>query len=63
MNVNEETRKAQSFCVECWESKGLVGGMFWSGSVRGYGEFEVKCLDCGKIIHSVEEDDAESNET
>lgn len=61
MDVPEEVRKAQCFCVECWEKKGLIGGMFWAGAIRGYGDFEVKCVDCSKIIHTVE-DNAEFNE-
>lgn len=63
MSVSEEIRKARCYCVECWEAKGLIGGMFWAGSIRGYGNFEVKCVDCGKIIHSMEEDDTEPNQS
>ncbi len=63
MSVPEEKRKAQCFCEDCWNTKGIDGGMFWAGSIRGYGDYEVRCVDCNKIIHSVEEDDTESNQT
>lgn len=63
MSLPEEDRNAQCFCEECWAKKGLEGGMFWAGAIRGYGEYEVKCVECNKIIHSVEEDAAEPNQT
>ena len=44
------------FCVECFEKSGLEGGMFWQGSIRGYGEYEVACGKCSQKIHVVEND-------
>ena len=54
MNQPEDTRRMEVFCVECFEKSGLEGGMFWQGSIRGYGEYEVACGKCSQKIHVVE---------
>lgn len=53
MNQAEEERFMQVFCVECFESAGMEGGMFWQGSARGYGEYPIQCSKCKKNIHVV----------
>ncbi len=36
-------------CLECYDNE-KNNGMFWNGSVRGYGPWEIKCNFCNKII-------------
>lgn len=62
MNQPEQERFMQVFCVECFESSGLENGMFWQGSTRGYGEYEIKCRKCNKYIHMVR-NDSNTNKT
>lgn len=49
--VQEETDSIITSCIECYEKKlNSNGGMFWNGSVRGYGPWEIKCNFCSKVI-------------
>ena len=48
---NEETDSIATCCLKCYQEKFKnQGGMFWNGSSRGYGPWEIKCNSCEKII-------------
>lgn len=51
----EETRKMQTFCINCMENLKLEEAYFWQGSVRGYGEYAINCNKCDVLIHNPEE--------
>lgn len=36
-------------CVACGEKHNL--GMFWEGSLRGYGSYDLNCEMCNTVIH------------
>lgn len=55
MNVPDENRKIETFCVPCYLETGRDDGWFWEGSKRGYGPFMFKCDICETIIHKPEE--------
>jgi hypothetical protein len=60
MNLPEEERNMECYCVNCFESLGKEDGMFWEGSIKGYGPYSIKCKNCSKDIYMVE-DGQESN--
>jgi len=47
-DVPENERVVRSRCVSCYRT--TPEGYFWEGSRLGYGPFEFKCHDCGRII-------------
>jgi len=57
MEIPEENRVMECYCVDCFEKLKLENGMFWEGSTRGYGDFDFKCLKCGLSIHLEGSDD------
>ena len=50
---NQNTIKAM--CVECYSSKKEKGGSFWRGSIKGYGEYNLNCISCGKNINKLKD--------
>ena len=44
--------KIRSLCMEC--GKGHKNTWYWD---KGFGQFEIKCHKCEKIIHSVNNSD------
>lgn len=50
--VDEEKDSITTCCMQCYQDKlQNNGGMFWNGSTRGYGPWEIKCNYCNKIIN------------
>jgi hypothetical protein len=62
MNIPEDSRRMECYCVECFKELGLQNGMFWEGSTRGYGKYNVVCKKCSKEIHTVKDDTKPSEE-
>ena len=50
----EQTMKA--ICTECYK-KDEKGFWFWKGSSVGYGNYDLNCSRCNKIIHQKEVDE------
>lgn len=55
-NVPIEQRKILVLCVECHDSK-MPQGMFYQGSKEGYGPFNYKCCQCGKLVHQARDNE------
>lgn len=55
MNIPEENRFMQTFCVDCMRESTIQEALFWQGSMRGYGEYKIVCNKCKKLIHEPEE--------
>lgn len=53
--VPEEERKMSILCEDCHEDFPNVG-YFWE-AWRGYGPWNIKCGECGKVIHKKEADE------
>jgi hypothetical protein len=50
--VNEDKESLVTYCLTCYQEKlKNTGGMFWSGSQRGYGPWKINCDFCNKIIN------------
>lgn len=55
--VPENERKMLACCTECYKNnklideKGNKAGWFWQGSIRGYGDYDLNCSICNKIIN------------
>jgi hypothetical protein len=56
MELPEEDRNMECYCVDCFVGLGKENGMFWEGSIKGYGPYYIKCKNCSKNIHVVEND-------
>lgn len=50
--ANHEENCIITSCLICYQEKlDNQGGMFWNGSIKGYGPWEIKCKYCDKIIN------------
>jgi hypothetical protein len=56
MDLPEDDRNMECYCIPCFVELKKENGMFWQGSIKGYGAYAIKCHSCSKDIHVVEDD-------
>lgn len=60
-NLPPHEQKMQAMCGDCYQEKKI--GWHWKGSELGYGDYDMKCALCGKILHQREEEYDDENTT
>lgn len=48
----------RAMCTKCHREKGI--GMFWLGSIQGYGDYDLNCAVCETPIYKREEDETKT---
>lgn len=51
--VDNDSDIIKAICVECHEKNEI--GWFWNGKELGYGNYDLNCHFCNKIINKKEE--------
>lgn len=54
--VKYEDSRIRAACIEC-KNKLPSDPMFWSGSLNGYGDYDLYCSICNKPIYVRDEND------
>lgn len=56
-----ENQTMEAICQECHNTNPF--GWFWPGSKRGYGNYDLSCAICGKVLNIKNEDKEEDTTT
>lgn len=48
----DESGSIKAMCIPCHENNNY--GWYWNGSETGYGNYDLNCSICGKVIHQID---------